>query len=67
MLLEDEAGTINLVVPPAVYERDRTIVRSEPLVVAEGRLERHPGRRRPDQRGGRATAERWTAPSARPS
>jgi error-prone DNA polymerase len=29
-------------VPPAVYERDRTIVRSEPLVVAEGRLERHP-------------------------
>ncbi len=42
MLLEDEAGTINLVVPPAVYERDRTIVRSEPLVVAEGRLERHP-------------------------
>lgn len=42
MLLEDEAGTINLVVPPAVYERDRTIVRSEPLVVADGRLERHP-------------------------
>jgi error-prone DNA polymerase len=42
MLLEDEGGTINLVVPPAVYERDRTIVRSEPLVVAEGRLERHP-------------------------
>ena len=42
MLLEDETGTINLVVPPAVYERDRTIVRSEPLVVAEGRLERHP-------------------------
>jgi error-prone DNA polymerase len=42
MLLEDEAGTINLVVPPAVYERDRSIVRSEPLVVAEGKLERHP-------------------------
>jgi error-prone DNA polymerase len=42
MLLEDEAGTINLVVPPAVSERDRAIVRSEPLVVAEGRLERHP-------------------------
>ena len=41
MLLEDEEGTINLVVPPAVYERDRAIVRSEPLVVAEGRLERH--------------------------
>jgi error-prone DNA polymerase len=42
MLLEDEAGTINLVVPPDVYERDRAIVRSEPLVVADGKLERHP-------------------------
>jgi error-prone DNA polymerase len=42
MLLEDEAGTINLVVGPDVYERARTIVRSEPLVVADGRLERHP-------------------------
>jgi error-prone DNA polymerase len=42
MLLEDEEGTINLVVPPATYERDRAVVRSEPLVVAEGRLERHP-------------------------
>ncbi|MDX6657757.1 MAG: error-prone polymerase, partial [Solirubrobacteraceae bacterium] len=41
MLLEDEEGTINLVVPPATYERDRAVVRSEPLVVAEGRLERH--------------------------
>ena len=42
MLLEDEAGTINLVVPPEVYERHRTVVRSEPLIVAEGKLERHP-------------------------
>jgi error-prone DNA polymerase len=42
MLLEDEAGTINLVVPPEIYERHRTIVRSEPLIVAEGKLERHP-------------------------
>ena len=41
LLLEDEAGTVNLVVPPNVYERDRTIVRAEPLVVAEGILERH--------------------------
>jgi error-prone DNA polymerase len=29
-------------VPPAVYERDRLVVRSEPLVMAEGVLERHP-------------------------
>jgi error-prone DNA polymerase len=42
MLLEDEHGTINLVVPPEVYERDRLVVRSEPLVMAEGVLERHP-------------------------
>jgi error-prone DNA polymerase len=41
MLLEDEFGTINLVVPPPVYERDRTTVRSEPLVVADGKLERY--------------------------
>jgi len=42
MLLEDERGTINLILPPAVYERHRLAVRTEPLVVAEGRLERHP-------------------------
>jgi error-prone DNA polymerase len=41
MLVEDETGTVNLVVPPNVYERDRTVVRAEPLVVAEGVLERH--------------------------
>ena len=42
MLLEDEFGTINLIVPPPVYERDRLVVRGEPLVFAEGRLEKHP-------------------------
>lgn len=41
LLLEDEFGTVNLVVPPPVYERDRPAVRSEPLVVADGRLERY--------------------------
>jgi error-prone DNA polymerase len=40
LLLEDEFGTINLVVPPPVYERHRLAVRSEPLVVADGTLER---------------------------
>jgi error-prone DNA polymerase len=40
LLLEDELGTINLIVPQAVYERDRLAVRTEPLVVAEGKLER---------------------------
>jgi error-prone DNA polymerase len=41
LLLEDERGTVNLIVPPSVYERDRLIVRTEPLVLAHGRLERH--------------------------
>ncbi len=42
MLLEDEHGTINLIVPPALYERRRHIVRAETLVAAQGRLERPP-------------------------
>jgi len=40
MLLEDETGTINLIVPLSVYEECRLAVRSEPLVLAAGRLER---------------------------
>ena len=42
VLLEDEHGTVNLVVPAPVYERYRTLVRTEPLLVVEGVLERHP-------------------------
>ena len=40
MLLEDELGQVNLIVPPAVYERHRAIVRGEPLLLARGRYER---------------------------
>jgi error-prone DNA polymerase len=40
ILLEDEYGTINLIVPAEVYERHRLIVRTEPLMLAEGKLER---------------------------
>jgi error-prone DNA polymerase len=40
MLLEDEHGTINLIVPPKVYERHRLTVRTEPLMLAKGKLER---------------------------
>jgi error-prone DNA polymerase len=40
MLLEDEFGQVNLIVPPPVYERFRPLVRSEPLVLARGRFER---------------------------
>ena len=43
MLLEDEWGTINLVVTPPVYERHRLAVRTEPFVLVEGRLERRAG------------------------
>jgi len=40
MLLEDEFGQMNLIVPPPVYERHRAIVRGEPLVLAHGTFER---------------------------
>jgi error-prone DNA polymerase len=43
MLLEDELGTINLIVSPPVHDRFRLAVRSEPLVLASGRLERREG------------------------
>ncbi len=43
MLLEDELGTVNLVVPPPIYERCRAAVRAAPLVRARGRLERYEG------------------------
>ena len=40
VLLEDEFGTINLIVPAQVYERNRLTVRTEPLLLVEGKLER---------------------------
>jgi error-prone DNA polymerase len=40
MLLEDEFGQVNLIVPPQVYERYRAVVRGEPLILARGRFER---------------------------
>ncbi len=39
VLLEDEHGSINLIVPAQVYERHRLTVRTEPLMMAEGKLE----------------------------
>ena len=43
MLLEDEHGTINLIVPPPVHDRCRLAVRGEPLVIADGRVEHREG------------------------
>ncbi|MDQ3993864.1 MAG: error-prone DNA polymerase [Actinomycetota bacterium] len=41
MLLEDEHGQMNLIVPPPVYDRFRALVRGEPLLLAQGRFERY--------------------------
>jgi error-prone DNA polymerase len=43
LLLEDEHGTINVIVPVPVYERHRLPVRAEPLLTVEGKLERRDG------------------------
>jgi error-prone DNA polymerase len=43
LLFEDEWGTVNLIVPGAVYERHRPLARAEPLLLARGRLERSAG------------------------
>jgi error-prone DNA polymerase len=40
MLLEDEGGQVNLIVPQDIYEQHRAIVRNEPLLLAHGRYER---------------------------
>ena len=40
ILLEDEHGTINLIVPAQIYEQHRLTVRTEPLMLVEGKLER---------------------------
>jgi error-prone DNA polymerase len=56
LLFEDEWGTLNLIVPKAVYERHRHLARAEPLLLARGRLERAGETRvvqmRPDRQSG---------------
>jgi error-prone DNA polymerase len=41
MLLEDEFGQANLIVPSQVYEENRAVIRGEPLLLARGKLERN--------------------------
>ncbi|HEV7918660.1 MAG TPA: DNA polymerase III subunit alpha [Solirubrobacterales bacterium] len=43
VLLEDERGVVNIVLPPPVYERFRVTVRSEPLLAITGKVERRTG------------------------
>jgi error-prone DNA polymerase len=39
MLIEDEHGQVNLIVPPQIYDRFRAVIRGEPLLLARGRFE----------------------------
>ena len=43
MLLEDEVGVANVIVPPPVYERCRLAVRTASFALVTGRLERRDG------------------------
>jgi error-prone DNA polymerase len=43
MLLEDELGTINVVIPPPVYQRHRLAVRTASFALVSGKLERRAG------------------------
>jgi error-prone DNA polymerase len=43
MLLEDEQGTFNVIVPPPIHDACRLAVRAEPFVWIEGKLERRSG------------------------
>jgi error-prone DNA polymerase len=41
LLLEDEGGTLNVIVPVKLFEANRLTVRTEPLILIDGILERH--------------------------
>jgi error-prone DNA polymerase len=43
VLLEDELGVVNVILPPQIYTNYRAIVRSEPLLTVHGKLERRTG------------------------
>jgi len=43
LTLEDETGLINVIVNPAVFERNRRLVRSSPALIIEGTLQREQG------------------------
>jgi len=40
VLMEDEAGPVNVIVKPDIYERDKTAVRMEPFLAVRGRLQK---------------------------
>lgn len=40
LLIEDEAGLVNVIVQPDLYQAQRPIVRSVPLVIVSGKIQR---------------------------
>jgi error-prone DNA polymerase len=43
LLLEDEFGLANVVVKPGLYAASRSVIRTEPLLLVRGRLQRREG------------------------
>jgi error-prone DNA polymerase len=41
LLLEDETGSLNVIVPEKLYRAKRLVVRTQPLIVVKGRFEKH--------------------------
>lgn len=41
LLLEDESGSVNVVVHPKLYQRQRVLIRAEAILRIKGRVERH--------------------------
>jgi len=43
LVLEDEFGLVNVAVKPDLYQRQRSLVRTEPFVIVRGELQRRHG------------------------
>ena len=43
LVLEDEFGLVNVIVKPDLYQRQRSLVRTEPFVIVRGELQRRDG------------------------
>jgi error-prone DNA polymerase len=43
LLMEDERGLVNVIVYPALYQQDRLLVRGEPFLVVQGKLQKADG------------------------
>jgi DNA polymerase III alpha subunit len=40
VLMEDEYGPVNVIIKPAIYDRDRISIRMEPFLMVRGRLQK---------------------------